>query len=262
MQHGTDFEDTLAHVVLPERSPETTTWPPAEVVHRIHDRFLVEVVEALGLCPFARKSREQGRVHRPIWWVETAEPTPLECARTLVDLCVTHPDVEIVLFAFVVPASHHWSDAETFATFATEVRAAHDATPTERFFMVPFHPGFTPGPPGPRPRLPTPEALVPMLRRTPDPVIQCVRAAVLERVRAQAQVTARERLRERFAHDPVMSAMIEKSVQADPELSADIARHNFTAVGAGPGRDTLEHTIADIARDRAAAYARPGTSPR
>jgi hypothetical protein len=250
MRHDTDNEDTLAHV-----------WPPADVVHRIHDRFLVEVVEALGLCPFARKSREQGRVHRPIWWVESSEPTPDECARALAERTRTHPDVEIVLFAFVVPDDHRWSDAETFASFASDVRAAHDASKTERFFMVPFHPGFTPGPPGPRPRLPTPEALVPILRRTPDPVIQCVRASVLERVRAQAQVTARERLRERFAHDPVMSAMIEKSVQADPELSADIARHNFAAVGAGAGRDTLEQTIADIARDRAAAYARPGPAP-
>lgn len=248
---ATAVEDTLAVV-----------WPPAEVVHRIHDRFLVEVVEDLGLCPFARKSREQGRVHRPIWWVAEREPAPDDCARALADLCATKDDAEIVLLAFVVPADHRWSDAETFASFASAVRQAHDASKTERFFMVPFHPAFEPAPPGPRPRLPTPEALVPMLRRTPDPVIQCVRASVLERVRAQAQVTARERLRERFASDPVMSAMIEKSVQADPELSADIARHNFAAVGAGPGRDALEHRIADIARDRAASYARPGEPPR
>jgi hypothetical protein len=249
VRHATAVEDTLATVTVP--------WPPAEIVHRIHDRFLVEVVEELGLCPFARRSRELGRVHRPIWWVEHEQPTPDACARALADLCTTHDDAEIVLLAFVVPDGHPWCDAEAFASFASTVRQAHDASKTERFFMVPFHPGFEPPPPGPRPRLPTPEALVPMLRRTPDPVIQCVRAAVLERVRAQAQVTARERLRERFAHDPVMSAMIEKSVQADPELSADIARHNFAAVGAGPGRDALEHVIADITRDRAASYARP-----
>jgi hypothetical protein len=70
-------------------------------------------------------------------------------------------------------------------------------------------------------------------------------------------VSARERLRERFADDPVMSAMIARSVQADSELSADIARHNFAAVGAGQGRAALERRLADIAADRAAAYARP-----
>ena len=55
--------------------------------------------------------------------------------------------------------------------------------------------------------------------------------------------------------------MTEKIVQSYPELSADIARQNFAAVGAGPGRDALEHVIADIARDRAASYARPDEPP-
>lgn len=241
----------------PERTIDATPWPPAQVVHRIHDRYLVEVVEALGLCPFARRSREQGRVHRPLWWVEHATPTPAECARAVDERCAAHPDVEIVLLAYLVPDDHPWSDAETFAAFASDVRAAHDAGGGPRFFMVPFHPRFAGAPAGPRPRKPTPEALVPLLRRSPDPVIQCVRADVLERVRAQAQITARDRLRERFAHDPIMSALLDKSVQADPELSADIARHNFESVGAGAGREALESTIADIARDRAAAYARP-----
>jgi len=242
--------------VLPERTSAVSPWPPAEVVHRIHDRYLVEVVEELGLCPFARKSREQGRVHRPLWWVEHGAPAPDACAAAVADLCATHPDVEIVLLAFVVPDDHPWSDAETFAAFASQVRGAFDRPDVPRFFMVPFHPRFTGAPAGPRPRDPTPEALVPLLRRSPDPVIQCVRADVLERVRAQAQATARDRLRERFASDPIMSALLEKSVQADPELSADIARHNFAAVGAGAGRAALEERIADIARDRALAYER------
>lgn len=226
-------------------------------MHRVHDRYLVEVVEALGLCPFARRSRELGRVHRPLWWIELAEPTPAECAHAVAQRCTDHPDVEIILLAFIVPDTHRWADAETFAAFASDVRQGHDTSGADRFFMVPFHPRFAAAPPAAKPRPPSPESLVPVLRRSPDPVIQCVRASVLERVRAQAQVTARERLRERFAHDPVMSAMLEKSVQADPELSADIARHNFAAVGVGPGREALEATIADIARDRAIAYARP-----
>ncbi len=225
-----------------------TPWLAPEAIHALHDRYLVEVVEQLGLCPFARRSREQGRVHRPMWWV-TGELAPGVVATGLAAVVAAHPDAEILLPTFVVPADHPWNDAETFAAFVPELRAEYDARGGPRFFMVAFHPGFPAVPHGGRPV--TPDSLVPQLRRTPDPVIQCVSADVLERARRAAQLTARERLRARFADDPVMAALIERSVQADPELSAEIARNNFSAVGAGAGAEALQSRIAAIARDRA-----------
>lgn len=221
-------------------------WPAAEVIHALHDRYLVEVVEHLGLCPFARRSRELGRVHRPLWWVREGL-APAEVAAVLATVVREHPDAEILLPTFVVPADHAWNDAETFATFVPELRAAYQATGGPEFFMVAFHPGFAAVP-----QRHSPDALVPSLRRTPDPVIQCVNAEVLERARRAAQATARDRLRERFADDPIMAALIERSVQADPELSAEIARNNFAAVGAGAGADELNLRIAAIAAARAA----------
>ncbi len=232
-------------------------WPPASVIHALHDRYLIEVVEHLSLCPFARRSREQGRVHRPLWWVADTIAAD-RVAADLLAIVLAHPDAEILLPTFVVPPGHAWNDAETFAAFVPEVRAAYEATQGSRFFMVAFHPGFpggprTPAPDGPPARPPAPESLVPRLRRTPDPVIQCVNAEVLERARHAAQLTARERLRGRFAHDPIMAALIERSVQADPELSAEIARNNFAAVGTGTGADELQQRISAIAEARAAA---------
>lgn len=227
--------------------------PPAALVHRVHDRYLVEVVEELGLCPFARRSRELGRVHRPLVYIGTTPADPQRMADTIAAISTRHADAEIILLTFVVvEAPHPWHDAEGFAAFTPDVRQAYDALGAPRMFMVPFHRGFAACDGGPRG--PTPEGLVPMLRRSPDPVIQCVRAEVLERVRAQVQATARERLRERFADDPVLRALLERSVQADPELSSDIARHNFASVGAGPGRAELEQRLADILRDRDEAY--------
>lgn len=227
--------------------------PPPELVHRIHDRYLVEVVEELGLCPFARRSRELGRVHRPLVYVGTGRPDPRRTAAAVHAAATGHDDAEIILVTFVVvEAPHAWHDAEAFAAFTPAVREAYEALAGPRMFMVPFHRGFVAGDGGPRG--PTPEALVPAIRRSPDPVIQCVRAEVLERVRAQAQATARERLRERFAADPIMRALVERSVQADPELSSDIARHNFAAVGTGPGRAELDRRIADILHERDEAY--------
>jgi len=225
----------------------TDAWPPSEVIHALHDRYLFEVVEHLGLCPFARRSREQGRVHRPLRFVRGAID-PASVAAQLLEVVRAHPDAEILLPTFVVPADHPWQDAETFAAFVPELRAAYEAAGGPRFFMVAFHPGFDT-----EPTRVSPESLVPRLRRTPDPVIQCVNAEVLERARRAAQLTARERLIERFAHDPVMAALVARSIQADPELSAEIARNNFTAVGQGPGAQELQARISAIAAARAAA---------
>jgi hypothetical protein len=235
-------------------TPCADPWPVAAVIHALHDRYLTEVVEHLGLCPFARRSREQGRVHRPLWWVDGALD-PAAVARTLLAVVRESPDAEILLPTFVVPPDHPWNDAETFATFVPELRAAYEQTDGPRFFMVAFHPGFA-ADAGAKRRL-SPDSLVPRLRRTPDPVIQCVHAEVLEKARRAAQATARDRLRERFDHDPVMAALIERSVQADPELSAEIARNNFAAVGDGTGAEELQRRISAIAAARAAVGVRP-----
>lgn len=229
-------------------------WLAPDAIHALHDRYLVEIVEQLGLCPFARRSREQGRVHRPLWWVADAL-APAAVATGLATVVSAHPDAEILLPTFVVPPDHPWNDAETFAAFVPELRAEYEARGGPRFFMVAFHPNFPASPHGGRPL--TPDSLVPQLRRTPDPVIQCVSADVLERARRAAQLTARDRLRARFADDPVMAALIERSVQADPELSAEIARNNFAAVGSGAGAQALQSRISAIARDRASLGAAP-----
>ena len=72
-------------------------------VHRIHARYLEEVVEGLGLCPFARRSREQGRVHRPLFRVDADTPTPADIATTVADCIRDHEDAEIILVTFVDP---------------------------------------------------------------------------------------------------------------------------------------------------------------
>lgn len=232
--------------------------PPADVVHRIHDRYLVEIVEGLGLCPFARKSREQGRVHRPLWFCEGVHPQPGVVAEALVALAERFPDAEIVLLTFVggdawVPSTRAHED------FVAALRDAYGALDGPLFYMVGFHPEIGGPPTGQATGRPagavTRDSLVPLLRRSPDPVIQCVRAEVLERVRAQAQRAAHERmLVELEAIDPAIAAIARDSVQPDSELSADIARHNFAAVGSGPGRDELERRLAAIAEDRARSY--------
>lgn len=243
------------------RHPETAVagTPPPDVVHDVHDRFLLEVVEMLGLCPFARRSRELGRVHRPLVYDPRASPT--DVATRLHGLVAAHPDAEIVLFTFIDSGPRgagppRFGRARDLDDFVKEVRPIYDALGGPTFFMVGFHP--TSGEPDPgdaRPRA-TADSLVPALRRTPDPVIQCVRAEVLERVRWQAQQAAHAKMMaDAEKLDPRLRKILEHSVQPDSSLSADIARRNFEAVGQGEARLQLEARLTALLHDRDEAYA-------
>ena len=230
-------------------------WPPSEeTIQAIHGRYQREIIEDLGLCPFARRSREQGRVHRPTFVAADAEHEvePAMVAASLGELIGAHLDAEIILLTFPIPPAHRWWRPAAFEGFLVALREAWDALPPPReFYMVSFHPALTV--PSDRPL--TPDSLVSLLRRSPDPVIQCVDAGVLDRVRRQAQVSARERmLRDLEAKDPALAALFARSIQPDPELSSDIARQNFATVGHDEGRSRLDQAISALHADRDRAY--------
>jgi len=216
-------------------------------VHRIHTRYLEEVVEGLGLCPFARHSREQGRVHRPLFRVDTDTPSAATVAEGIADCTRAHDDAEIVLATFVDPLGR-FDEPAAFEAFVTRVRELYGGLDAPMYFMVAFHPRLDETIDERRPL--TKDTLVPLIRRTPDPVIQCVNAEVLEKARANAQQAAHRKLLEMHGDDPVLRAMIERSVQTDSELSADIARTNFETCGTGDGRDELERRLAAILAER------------
>jgi hypothetical protein len=220
--------------------------PPEAAVQAVHERYVREAVEDLNLCPFARRCREQGRVHRPLLYASEADPAAA-AAHHLREVSRAHPDVEVVLLTFVLPRApdHPWHDVDEFEALVKEVRETYEAADERpRYYMVGFHP--RPRGPDPRRTL-TPEGLVPLLRRSPDPVIQCIRADLLDDLRRQAQVAADARFMAEMAKlGPEFRLLASQAIQSDPELSADIARHNFASVGAGAGREALERLLADI----------------
>lgn len=221
----------------------------------MHDRYLHEVVEALNLCPFSRKSREAGRVERPIF--RPASPDgPASAACDLLEATIdTNPEVEIILLTAPVRLGHPWRTPATFDGFLTELRAAFDARPNlPAFYMVTFHPMLK----DPSSTPARPHQLVSWIRRTPDPVIQCVRAETLDAVRRQAQAVHDARIRaQALAHSPEMAALLDRCVTTDPEISSDIAEANFDAVGRGDGLARLDALIAEIHRERDERYADP-----
>lgn len=229
-------------------------WPPPEsAVQAIHDRYQREVVEGFGLCPFARRSRELGRVHRPVFMVDPERPLdPREVIDRLARLIAEHDDVEIVLLTFALPPAHRWFDAARFERFLVELREVWQSVDRPRdFYMVAFHPCLK----APADRSVTADSLVPLLRRSPDPVIQCVDASMLDRVRKQAQESARERmLRELEARDPALAQLFARSISPDPELSGDIARQNFETLGDPAGLARLDAKIVELHTARECAY--------
>lgn len=261
---------------MPESRAETISDAALEAVH---ERYLVEVVEALGLCPFARRSRLSGRVHRVLVRLDTAPPRPAAAfdaagevsaegvAGVLGALVAAHPDAEIVLLTFVLPEApegaeaHPWRAQSAFRRFMHEVGDAHrEATgEAERFFMACFHPT----PPEPFKPIPMTSArFVHRIRMTPDPVIQCVRASVLEVVRAQYQVQAEARWRASVAKEPpALREILERSVGGVETLSQSIDQRNFKAVGDGEGRADFEARVEAILRARAALQEAPPASP-
>lgn len=137
-----------------------------------NDRFLREVVEAHDFCPWARHCRESGGLERRVVPLETPSPADLlPLVRELASEAFAHVEVALLLLPRVTLSA---LDFERFVASIRDARAAEEPRPT--FFCVAFHPDSPPN-------FDTPGRTVSLLRRSPDPTIQLVRAAMLDRAR-------------------------------------------------------------------------------
>jgi hypothetical protein len=141
---------------------------------RLHDRYLNEVVLAFDLCPWADKVLREGAFRRQ---VITAEAPAPEAALPFIDtLGVETPSVDIGFLIY----PRFKITAAAFDAFVEKIRRADRArrgiSQPALFLMAAFHPegqGDTSAP----------HRLIPLLRRSPDPTVQLVRATRLEQVR-------------------------------------------------------------------------------
>jgi hypothetical protein len=142
-----------------------------------NDRYLLEFVEALQMCPFARRCREGGKLQRRVLF---SRDQALPAALAVEDL---PPDsVEVALLILPREPADGVESARAFENFGSELRNlildAHGGNPP--FYCVAFHPDL------PRDLLDAPRA-VQFIRRSPDPTLQLVRASVLREVRADRE---------------------------------------------------------------------------
>jgi hypothetical protein len=199
----------------------------AREVRRVLDRYLVEIVEHYELCPWARSSRTGGELAVEILWgVPTVEDWLAASVRAFTD-----PAIRVAMLV-----------APELVITRTALHEVRDrvAKRADALGIAEFHPAATYDGQ-------TPARLVPFLRRSPDPLLQCVPLALLDQVRGPPLTVQRSE----------QIAMLVKAggVHAvKPPLSDRIAIANHARVS----QHECEAKLAAIMSDRSAAYARVG----
>lgn len=209
---------------------------------RVYRRYAVEIVEALGLCPYAERSRLEGHTRELVFFCrELAVPPVLET----VDVIAENTHIEIALLIF--PRIHETRLG--FARFVESLRATHQQSPGGLVMaMEGFHPEAEPD-------MQAPERLVPFLRCTPDPTVQLVRHSVLDRVRRASPSGTSFFDPARMSLDAVLHAPAPTPLH---ERIATANYHTVERVGVSRVRTILD----DILRDRDESYAAVGEPAR
>src|SRR6267378_4336596 len=186
-----------------------------------NDRYLREFVEALGLCPFARKCRESGRLARRVLRGERPAEATAAAVRELEQ--TSEEQVEVALLIYPEFAG----ELSRFEEFRDEVRGS-----LRLFYCVAFHPALPMD-------LSDANRAVSFLRRSPDPTLQLVRISTLDRVRSGRPAGS-------VYVDPSRLSPEElRDLEAVPSLSDQIAEANLcTLRREDPAR--LAQLLADL----------------
>ncbi len=200
---------------------------------RLYARYQREVVEALDLCPWAKRAREQRRVEPWVCLTDSADPAPVLAK---IDEWCQHPQIEIGLVIFPRLRVSR-KQLERYATDTMSADKARQPMRSPEFVLAAFHPNaeLDDG---------TPQRLIPYWRRTPDPTFQVVRVTALERVR-RGETTGTQFL------DPkdLDLAALAKAASRVP-VGTRVAQNNAQTL-VREGKERIDHIIEDILLDHA-----------
>jgi hypothetical protein len=205
---------------------------------RLNERYLVEVVEAFDFCPYARGARQEGEVERRVVLPADEEAAVVECVEAIAAI---EARAQSVIGLLILPRLA--IDAEAFDRFVNRVRERDQKRRRPPFALAAFHPEGRYG-------TDTPEKLVMLLRRSPDPTIQLVRFSALEGVKGARPSN------KKFLFHFHAGALAELERRAEVRTPSEkIAQNNFATVSReGEGR--VRAIIDDIIADRERTYAR------
>jgi hypothetical protein len=201
---------------------------------RLHGRYLLEIVEGCGLCPWAEATRKAGKLSDR---VVLGQDGGLEASLAAIDELVAEVSTEVAFLVY----PRFVAGRSAFESFAARLRtadAARHALGGVPFVFAVFHPDAEPA-------TDHPERLIPFLRRTPDPTLQLVRASVLDAVRSLT--TQGTQFVSMAAFEAIQAGHV------PVPLRERIARTNLATVQR-MGVETMRRRLDDILRDRDESY--------
>ena len=182
-----------------------------------NDRYLREFVEAFDLCPFAKRCREEGKLVRRVILDDYVLPALLRAAAEIDAL----PERQCEVALLIAPA--FTDGAAAFQEICSQVRRH-----LRHFHCVAFHPEL-------KTDFSNENRAVQFFRRAPDPMLQLVRIATLDRVRAGRSGGSV------YVNPATLAAVPDLPLS----LSEEIARANLrTARERGPGE--MERLLRDM----------------
>jgi hypothetical protein len=203
---------------------------------RVYHRYTVEIVEALGLCPWAERARLDGHVERYVLFGRAPDMDAV-----LAQVADVIADTRVAVGLLIFPELTLGRAA--FQRFLSEMRERD----TDRYplggvplAMAAFHPDA-------QPDMSSAARLVSFIRRTPDPTIQLVRQSVL------AEVRPNEDEGTQFAGPEILDPSMWPAAPPAP-LHLRIAEANLNKI-ARVGVAEVTAILDDIRRDRDRAYA-------
>lgn len=211
---------------------------------RVYQRYATEVVEALQLCPWARRARLEGRV-RPRVILDHAPAV----ASVLDHVDDIFGDARIDIGLILLPRVP-W-ERRGFRRFVEELRRAHaarhaaGAAGPPPLAMADFHPAAEPD-------TASAARLVSFLRRTPDPTVQVVRRAALDAVRGTSAQGSVYEPRALLSLDLL-------AAHGGAPMHERVAEANLATI-TRMGVARVQALLDDIRADRDRAYARLGVS--
>jgi hypothetical protein len=202
---------------------------------RLNRRYVVEIVEQFGLCPWADRARREGRVTEVVFDQTSSELF----APSLERMLELEAAIDVALFIYPRIGLKRL-EFEHFARRLRALDAERHAPARIEFAIAAFHPDA-------EAVLANPDRLVPFLRRTPDPTLQLVRDTALSRVRGDLHGTS--------YFGPEVLLANGAPGPPEPDIRERIARTNHETV-MRLGAPTLEAVFQDILRDRDETRAR------
>lgn len=201
---------------------------------RLNRRYVVEVVERFGLCPWADRARREGHVTEVVF--HQTDPNLFAPSLERMQSLAARTTIDVALFIYPRIGLKRL-DFEHFARRLRAIDAERHEPGAIPFAMAAFHPDAAPV-------LSDPDRLVPFLRRTPDPTLQLVRETTLSKVRGEFHGTSYYR-----------PELLQSPPPELPDVRDRIARTNHETV-TEHGVEAFEAVFRDILRDRDETRAR------